>query len=39
MSTHLSLIVTHWSYFKYYDLLHTLNVYIIPAKENEIVDS
>ena len=28
----------HWSYFKYNDLLHTLNVYKIPAKEHQVVD-
>ena len=28
----------HGSYFKYNDLLHTLNVYEIPAKEHQVAD-
>ena len=28
----------HGSYFKYNDLLHTLNVYGIPAKEHQGAD-
>ena len=34
----LFLIVTLWSYWKCKDLLHTLNVYKIPAKEHKVVD-
>ena len=33
----LLLIITHWTYFKYSDLLHTLNVYKIPRKEHQVV--
>ena len=33
------LIITHWSYFKYNDLLHMLNVYKIPATEHQVIDS
>ena len=32
---HLFLIITHWRYFKYNDLLHTLNVYKILEKEHQ----
>ena len=28
----------HWSYFKYNDLLHMLNVYKISRKEHQVVD-
>ena len=28
----------HGSYFKYNNLLHTLNVYEIPAKEHQVAD-
>ena len=28
----------HWNYFKYNDLLHTLNVYKISGKEYQVVD-
>ena len=31
--------ITHRIYFKYNDLLHTLNVYTIPAKKHEAFDS
>ena len=34
----LFLILTHWSYSKCKDILHTLNVYKIPAKEHQVVD-
>ena len=34
----LFLILTLWSYSKWKDLLHTLNVYKIPAKEHKVVD-
>ena len=33
-----SLLKTHWGYFKYNDLLYTLNVYKIPRKEDCVVD-
>ena len=33
------LILTHWSYSKCNDVWHTLNVYIIPAKKHQVVDS
>ena len=31
-------ILTHWSYSKCKDILQTLNVYQIPAKDNHVVD-
>ena len=31
-------ILTHWSYSKCKDILQTLNVYKIPAKERQVVD-
>ena len=31
-------ILTHWSYCKCKDLLQTLNVYKIPAKQHQVVD-
>ena len=34
----LFLILTHWSYCKCEDILHTLNVYKVPAKEHQVVD-
>ena len=34
----LFLILTHWSYCKCEDTLHTLNVFKIPAKEHQVVD-
>ena len=37
--TNYFLIIRHWSYFKYNDLLHMLNVYKIPASEHQVVDS
>ena len=36
---HLLLIITHWSYSKCHDLLHTLNVYSILGKQHKVVDS
>ena len=33
------LITTHWSYFKCNNLNQTLNVYKIPAKEHQVVDT
>ena len=32
------LIKTHWSFSKYNDLLHSLNVYKIPGKEHQVVE-
>ena len=32
-------ITTHWSYFKYNDLSHMLNVYKITATEHQVDDS
>ena len=37
-SWQLFLILTLWSYSKYKDILHTLNVYKIPVKDYKIVD-
>ena len=34
----LLMIRTHRSYFKYNDVLHTLNGYKIPGKEHQIID-
>ena len=34
----LFLILTHWSYSKWEDILHILNVYEIPAEEHQVVD-
>ena len=31
---HLFLIIMHWKYFKYNDLLHTFSVYKIPGKKH-----
>ena len=31
-------IIRHWSYSKCKDILQTLNVYQIPAKEHQVVD-
>ena len=36
---HVCLRVTHWSYFKYNNLLDALNVYKIPANEHQEIDS
>ena len=33
------LITTHWSCFKYNNLNQTLNVYKIPAKEHQVIDT
>ena len=32
-------VISHWSSFKGNDILHTLNVYKIPAKKHQVVDS
>ena len=32
------LILTHWSYCNWKDVLHTVNVYNISAKEHQVVD-
>ena len=32
------LMLTHWSCSKCKDILQTLNVYTIPAKEHQVVD-
>ena len=32
------MIKTHWSFSKYNDLLHSLNVYKIPGKEHQVVE-
>ena len=34
----LLLITMHRNYFKYTDLLHTMNVYNIPGKKHQVVD-
>ena len=34
----LFLMLTLWSYSKWKDVLHMLNVYKIPAKEHKVVD-
>ena len=36
---HLLMIKTHLSYVKCNNLLHTFNVYKIPAQEHQVVDS
>ena len=33
------MIITHWSYSKFHDLLHTLNVYKSLGKQYHVVDS
>ena len=37
-NSQLFFILTHWSYSKCKDILQTLNVYKIPAKEHQVVD-
>ena len=37
-NSQLFFILTHWSYSKCKDILQTLNVYKIPAREHQVVD-